>query len=159
MKIITEKLFHLFLKEPRKFSPQVKPFGFLLKRLQCLVTYVILVNVLTRPRFLFVSHAHFDVVQGWECVVQLSDENLNKLAMKEKFNSLFAYLKLNSCCYLSKKKLSDCLRHSVPLDCLNLRPTSSEAESTQYLPAQSGDLERFWILDWDLQLVLHIQNV
>ena len=42
-----------------------------------------------------------------------------------------------------KRKLSDCLHHSVPLDCLNLHPTSSVSESTQYLPTQSGDLERF----------------
>ena len=63
--------------------------------------------------------------------------------MKEKFDSLFASLKLNFCCYLSKKKLSDCLHHSVPLDCLNLRRTSSVSESTQYLRTQSGDLERF----------------
>ena len=42
-----------------------------------------------------------------------------------------------------KEKLSDCLHHSVPLDCLNLHPTSSVSESTQYLPTQSGDLERF----------------
>ena len=63
--------------------------------------------------------------------------------MKEKFNSLFASLKLNSCCYLSKKNLSNCLHHSVPLECLNLCPTSSVSESTQYLPTQSGDLESF----------------
>ena len=99
--------------------------------------------MLTLPRLLSVRHALFDVVQDWECVVQLSDENHNSLIIKEKFNSLFASLKLNSCCYLSKRKLSDCLRHSVPLDCLNLRPTSSVAQSTQYLPTQSDDLERF----------------
>ena len=29
------------------------------------------------------------------------------------------------------------------MDCLNLCPTSSVSESTQYLPTQSGDLERF----------------
>ena len=149
---------YLFLKEPRKFLPQVKPLEFCKKRLQFLVTYMILVTMLTRPKFLFVSHAHFDVLQGWECVVQLSDENLNKLAMKEKFNSLFASLKLNSCCYLSKKKLSDCLRHSVPLDCLNLHPTSSEAESIQYLPTQSDDLERFNYGD-DLSFIMSNFNV
>ena len=74
-------------------------------------------------------------------MVQLSDENHNKLIMKQ--NSFFASLKLNSCCYLSNKKLSDCLHHSVPLDCLNLRPTSSVSERTQYLPTQSSDVERF----------------
>ena len=102
-----------------------------------------LVTVLTLPKFLSVRHALFDVVQDWECVVQLSDENHNTLIVKEKLNSPFASLKLNSCCYLSKRKLSDCLHHSVPLDCLNLHPTSSVSESTQYLPTQSGDLERF----------------
>ena len=76
-------------------------------------------------------------------MVPLSDKNHNKSAMKGKFNSLFASLKLNSCCYLSKKKLLDCLCHSVPLDCLNLRPVSSEARSTQYLAPQSSDLEHF----------------
>ena len=59
-------------------------------------------------------------------MVQLSEENLNKLAMKEKYNSLFASVKLNSSCYLSKENLSECLCHSVPLDCLNLRPVSSQ---------------------------------
>ena len=83
------------------------------------------------------------MVQDWECVVLLSDENHNKLAMKAKFNSLFASLKLNSSCFLSKKRIPDCLHHSVPLNCLNLRPTFSEAQSTHYLPTQSGDLERF----------------
>ena len=39
--------------------------------------------------------------------------------------------------------LSDCLCRSVPLDSLNLRPVSSQAESTQYLPTQSGDLQCF----------------
>ena len=63
--------------------------------------------------------------------------------MKEKFNSLFASFKLNSSCALLKKRISDCLQHSVPLNCLNLRPTSSKAQSTQYLPTQSGDLHRF----------------
>ena len=71
--------------------------------------------------------------------------------MKEKFNSLFASLKLNSSCALSKKRISDCLQHSVPLNCLNLRPTSSKAQSTQYLPTylptQSGDLDRFSCTD------------
>ena len=67
--------------------------------------------------------------------------------MKEKFNCLFASLKLNSSCTLSKKRISDCLQHSVPLNCLNLRPTSSKAQSTQYLPTQSGDLHRFSCTD------------
>ena len=70
------------------------------------------------------------MVQDWECMVQLSDENHNKLAMKGKFNSLFKvefFL-----VFLSKKRLPDCLRHSVSLDCLNLCPTSSEVQSTQY---------------------------
>ena len=83
------------------------------------------------------------MVQGWECMVQLSEENLNKLAMKEKYNSLFASVKLNSSCCLSNENLSDCLRHSVSLDSLNLRPVFSQAESTQYLPTQSGDLQCF----------------
>ena len=99
-----------------------------------------LVTVLTLPKFLSVRHALFDVVQDLECVVQLSDENHNSLIMKE---NLTVFLPLYSFCYLSKKKLSDCLYHSVPLDCLNLRPTSSVSESTQYLPTQNGDLERF----------------
>ena len=141
MRIIKEKLLHLFLKEPNKFSLQVKPLGVSSKRLQFLVI------VLPLPKLLSVSHALFSMVQGWECMVQgwecmvqgwecmvpLSDKNHNNTAMKGKFNSLFASLKLNSCCYLSKKKLSDCLCHSVPLDCLNLRLVSSEARSTQYL--------------------------
>ena len=83
------------------------------------------------------------MVPGWECVVELSEENLNKFSMKEKYNCLFASVKLNSSCYLSNENLSDCLRRSVLLDCLNLRPVCSQAESTQYLPTQSGDLERF----------------
>ena len=65
---------------------------------------------------------------------------------------------LNSCCYLSKQKLSDCLHHSVPLDCLNLRPTSSVSENTQYLPTQSGDLERF-NYDNDLSSVMSNFNL
>ena len=89
----------------------------------------------------------FDVVQDWECVVLLSDENHINLTMKEKFNSLFASLKLNSSCALSKKRIADCLQHSVPLNCLNLRPTSSKGQSTQYLPTQSGDLDRFSCTD------------
>ena len=66
-------------------------------------------------------------------MVQLSDKNLNKLAMKEKFNSLLASLifKIEFLLLPVKEKLSDCLCHSVPLHCLNLRATSSEAESTQ----------------------------
>ena len=143
MKITKEKLFRLFPKEQKKFWPQVKRSGVLLKRLQFLVICVILVTVLTLSKFLFVSHAHLDVVQGWECVVQLSEEKLNKLAMKEKYNSLFASVKLNSSCYLSNENLSDCLPRSVLLDSLNLRPVSSQAESTQYLPTQSDDLQRF----------------
>ena len=41
-----------------------------------------------------------------------------------------------------QKRIFDCLQHSVPLNCLNLRPTSSKAQSTQYMPTQSGDLDR-----------------
>ena len=127
MKITKEKLLHLFRKEQRKFSPLVKPLAVLLKSLLFLVICVSLVTVLTLPKFLSVRHALFDVVQDWECMVLLSDENHNKLAMKEKFYSLFASLMFNSSCFLSKKRISDCLHHSVPLNYLNLRPTSSEA--------------------------------
>ena len=74
MRIIREKLSHLFLKEPRKFSPQVKLLGVLSKNQLFLV---ILVTVLTRPKFLFGSHAHFDVVQGLEYVVQLKGIPVN----------------------------------------------------------------------------------
>ena len=140
---LRRKLLHLFQREPRTFSPLVKPVGVLSKSLPFLAICVSLVTVLTLPKFLFVGYALFDVVQDWECVVQLSDENHNKLAMKEKFNSLLASLKLNSSCFLSIKRISDCLHHSVPLNCLNLCPTSSEAQSTQYLPTQSDDLEHF----------------
>ena len=45
------------------------------------------------------------------------------------------------------------MQHSVPLNCLNLRPTSSTAQSTQYLPTQSDDLHRFSCTD-DLSLDL-----
>ena len=108
-------------KRAKKFSPLVKPLGVLLKSQLFLVICVSLVTVLTLPKFLSFRHALFDVVQDWECVVLLSDENHNKLAMKAKFNSLFASLKLNSSCFLSKKRISDCLHHFVPLNCLNLR--------------------------------------
>ena len=136
MKIIRVKLLHLFQREPKTFLPPVKPLGVLSKSLLFLMICLSLVTVLTLPRFLSVGHVLFDVVQDWECLVQLSDENHNKLAMKEKFNSLFASLKLNSSCFLSKKRISDCLQPSVPLDCLNLRPTSSKAQSIQYLSTE-----------------------
>ena len=141
MKIIKEKLLHLFLKEQRKFLLLVKPLGVLSKSKLFLVIFVSLVTVLTLPNFPFISHARFYMVQDWECMVQLSDENHNKLAMKGKFNSLFKVEFFLF--FLSKKRLSDCLRHSASLDCLNLCPTSSEVQSTQYLPTQSGDLECF----------------
>ena len=138
---------HLFQREPKTFLLLVKLLGVLLKSLLFLVICVSLVTVLTLPRFLSIRHAPFDVVQDWECVVQLSDENHNNSTMKEKFNSLFASLKLNSPCALSKKRISDCLQHSVPVNCLNLHPTSSKGQSTQYLPTQSGDLDRFSCTD------------
>ena len=75
MNIIKEKHLHLFQKELRTFSLQAKPLGVLSESQLFLVIRVSLVTVLTLPKFLSVSHALFDVVQDWECVVQLSDEN------------------------------------------------------------------------------------
>ena len=147
MKIIRVKLLHLFQREPKTFLPPVTSLGVLSKSLRFMVICVSLVTVLTLQKFLSVRHALFNEVQDWEYVVQLSDENYNTSTMKEKFNSLFASLKLNSSCALSKKRISDCLQHSVPLNCLNLRPTSSKGQSTQYLSTQSGDLNRFSCFD------------
>ena len=131
MKIIRRKLLHLFQREPRTFSLLVKPLGVLSKSLPFLAICVNLVTVLT-PQSSRLG------MRG-----PIIRRKSQQISHEGKFNGLLASLKLNSSCFLSMKRISDCLHHSVPLNCLNLCPTSSEAQSTQYLPTQSGDLEHF----------------
>lgn len=142
--------------EPEKSWQPAKRLGTLFVNLLFLVTFVTLVFVSTRQKFLFVPPDHFGEVLDLECVVQLSGKK--QASLTQATHDSFVFPHLNSLISLNNSEIYRNLNLATSLDDVSLfnRPSSTQGESTSEELTQSDYSERF---DFDEEMDMLMRNL